>query len=199
MPVMTSLPEKENQFYTSLNWNPDPAFSLNSSFRYTASRNSKYNLDEDLYEFVISAWYAPFERTTVTCSFTSFNNDIDTGGPYKTFHLDELFYENMPYENKSNAIYLATTFQATTRLALTGDITFIDSTADFDGRLDNENLGNYSDLDIQQIKASAGFTYLFGRQTSIYGRYQYHEYNDREDSSLDGDYNLFSFGVNYAF
>jgi predicted porin len=105
----------------------------------------------------------------------------------------------MPYENTSNAMYLAATYQATTRLALTGDMTFIDSAADFDGRLDNENLGNYSDLDIQQIKVSAGFTYLFGRSMSVYGRYQYHKYNDREDSSLDGDYNLISFGVNYSF
>ena len=197
--VMTSLPEKENQFYTSLNWNPAPAFSLNSSLRFTDSKNSKYNLDEDLYEFVISAWYVPFRNTTLTCSFTTFKNDIDTGGPYKTFHVDELFYENMPYENKSNTIYLATTYQATSRLALTGDITFTSSTADFDGQLGNKNLGDYSDLDILQLQASAGFTYLINRNMSVYGNYQYHEYNDREENSFDGKYNLVRFGFNYSF
>lgn len=197
--VMTSLPEKENQLYASLNWNPFARFSLNSSLRLTNSRNTRYNLDEDLYEFIISAWYVPFKNTTLSCAFTSFKNDIDTGGPYKTFHADELFYENMPYENKSNAINVAATYQASSRLALTGDITFIDSTADFDGRLDGDNLGDYSNLDIQQIQVSTGFTYLVNRNISVYGNYQYHEYNDREDNSLDGDYNLIRFGLNYSF
>jgi len=197
--VLTSLPEKEDQIYASLNWNPVARFSLNSSVRYTSSRNSRYNLDEDLYEFVVSAWYVPFENTTLTCSFTTFKNDIDTGGSYKTFHVDELLYRNMPYENASNSFHVAGTYQATSRLALTGDITFTTSTADFDGQLDNNNLGDYSDLDIEQLQASAGFTYLINRNMSLYANYRYSEYNDREDSSFDGKYNLVRFGVNYSF
>ena len=101
---ITSRKRESNLYILELG--PFFAFSLNSSIRYTDLQNSRYNLDEDLYEFVISAWYVPFERTTLTCSFTTFKNDIDTGGPYKTFHVDEMFYENMPYENKSNTIYL---------------------------------------------------------------------------------------------
>jgi len=197
--VMTSLPEKENQFYASLNWTPVSIFSLNSSVRYTNSKNTGYSLDEDLYEFVVSAWYVPFRNTTLTCSFTTFKNDIDSAGSYKTVHFDELLYGNMPYDSTSNALHITTTYQATTRLALTGDITFTSSTADFDGKLGSNNLGDYSDLDIEQLQASAGFTYLINRNMSVYGNYQYHEYNDREENSFDGEYNLIRFGINYSF
>ncbi len=201
--ILTSLPEKENQIYASLNWTPLSSFSMNSSLRYTDSRNSKYNIDEELYEFVISAWYMPFERVTLTGSFTLFKNEIDTGSAHKTYHLsgDEslIFYDNVPYDNLSNSFYLSATYQAGPRLALTGDITYITSRADFDTVLDNSNIGNYSDLDINQVQASAGFTYLFSTRMSFYGRYAYHEYDDKEESSLDGEYSLISFGLNYSF
>ncbi len=47
--------------------------------------------------------------------------------------------------------------------------------ADFDTILDGRNVGDYSDLEINQIQASAGFTYLISPQMSLYGKYIYHE------------------------
>jgi len=201
--IKTTLPKDENQIYASLNWNPYSAFSLNSSIRYTNSRNTEYNIDEDLYEFIISSWYMPFQRLTLMGSFTLFKNEIDTGSAYKPFHLrDEgslIFYDNVPYDSLSHSIYLSATYIFSPRLALTGDITFINCSADFDNMLNNNNIGDYSDLDIDQMQASAGFTYLINPRMSLYGKYIYHEYEDQEESAFDGEYSLISFGLNYSF
>ena len=58
---------------------------------------------------------------------------------------------------------------------------------------------DYSDLDIEQVQSSFGFSYLVNPKMSVYGRYMYHEYNDREDSSLEGQYSMVSVGLKYSF
>ena len=78
-------------------------------------------------------------------------------------------------------------------------MTFINSSADFDNVLNNNNIGDYSDLDINQLQASAGFTYLISPKMSLYGKYIYHEYDDKEESTFDGEYSLISIGLNYSF
>jgi hypothetical protein len=199
--IQTSMPEKEHQLYASLNWNPFTTFSMNSSIRYTSSRNTEYSdIEEDFYEFVISTWYMPFERMTLMGSFTFFENEIDTSSVYSTHFLPDLiFYDNVPYENTSHSIYLSATYQLNPRLALTGEVTFINSDADFDTMIDSSNVGAYSDLEINQVQTSVGFSYLVNPKMSLYGRYTYHEYNDREDSTFDGEYSMVSFGLNYSF
>jgi len=110
-----------------------------------------------------------------------------------------IFYDNVPYDSLSHSIYLSATYIFSPRLALTGDITFINCSADFDNMLNNNNIGDYSDLDIDQMQASAGFTYLINPRMSLYGKYIYHEYEDQEESAFDGEYSLISFGLNYSF
>lgn len=201
--IQTSLPEKEHQMYASLNWSPMSAFSLSSSIRYTDSRNTEYQVDEELYEFVLSAWYMPFERMTLLGSFTVYKNETDTAHVYKTFHLAEeeslLLDDHVPYDHLSTTVFLSATYQLSPRLAITGDMSFTRSNADFDMIMDDKNIGRYSDLDIHQIRTSAGFNYLLSRQISLYGKYAFHEYDDRENSALDGEYSLISIGLNYSF
>jgi predicted porin len=199
--IQTSMPEKEHQLYASLNWNPFTTFSMNSSIRYTSARNTEYSdIEEDLYGFVISAWYMPFERMTLMGSFTLFDNKIDSDSVYNTHDLPDLiFYDNVPYKNTSHSIYLSSTYQLNPRLALTGEVTFTDSDADFDTIMDSRNIGAYSDLKTNQVQTSVGFSYLVNPRMSLYGKYAYHKYNDREDNTFDGEYSRVSFGLNYSF
>lgn len=201
--IQTSLPEKERQVYASLSWSPLSAFSLNTSVRSTHSRNTEYQVDEELFEFVLSTWYMPFERMTLIGSFTIYKNETDTAHTYKPVHLSDedslLLNDNVPYDHLSTSFFLSATYRLSPRLAITGDMTFINSDADFDMMLDDENIGRYSDLDIHQIRTSAGFNYLVNRRVSLYGKYAFHEYDDRKNSSLDGEYSMISIGLNYSF
>lgn len=198
--TQTAMPEAENQVYLSLNWAPASTFSLNSSFRCTDSRNSKYNIDEERYEFVIGTWYMPIEQVTLMATFTRFENSISTGSVHKIYHSDEtdslFFYDDVPYDNRSNACYLSAHYRFSPRLAFTGSLTFISSRADFDTFIDNSNIGNYSDIDIRQTGASVGFTCLINKKLTFYGQYKYQKYNDDENRGFTGRYNMISFGLN---
>ncbi|MCP4716115.1 MAG: MtrB/PioB family outer membrane beta-barrel protein [Deltaproteobacteria bacterium] len=201
--AQTSLPRDEDWYYMSLNWNPRANFSLTTNLRYLNSRNKSYDVDEDRYEFVLSAWYMPLERLTLTGAFTLIDNEVDTPVAYKMYHLngaESLVRSNdIPYDDCSRSLFISASYQVNPRLAFTGDITYIKSNSDFDSQLDFRNVGEFSNLEINQIQTSFGFTYLYSRDVSVYGKYRFQEYNDQEDDYFDGQFSLVSIGLNWAF
>ncbi len=57
--VQTSLPKKEDTYYASLTWSMLYNLTLNTNLRYANLRNSRYDSDEDQWEYGLSLWYVP--------------------------------------------------------------------------------------------------------------------------------------------
>jgi hypothetical protein len=201
--VQTSLPQKEDEMYGSVNWSPLYNLTLSTSLRYTDSRSSRYDSDEDLWEYVISLWYVPTERLTLTGSYTLSKTTVDSFGTLKTYHLTDpksLFtYDNFPYDGRSRACYFSATYLLTHRITISGDVTWIDSTADFDKKIAGRNLGSYSDLSIGQLDSSLGIAYACTNRLTLNARFVYREYNDHETDYYDGKINMVSIGANWSF
>lgn len=201
--VQTALPRRQHEAYLSLTWMPRHNLSLSSNFRYSRAEYDRYDYDEDRYSFSISCWYAPNERTTLTGAYTLSDTEIDTRSSYKTYHDRDLssllVYDEVPYDDRSQSWYLGATYRLTARLSLAGDLTYIRSCADFDTSLDTNNVGEYSDLEINRLETSIGATYLYTNRSSLYATFMFRRYNDREQNRLDGEFSQISVGYNYAF
>ena len=60
-------------------------------------------------------------------------------------------------------------------------------------------MGELSDIKIGQIQTSLCITYIYSNNLSLYAKYMYKEYNDRENNYLDGQFSLVSFGMSWTF
>ena len=153
-------------------------------------------------ELIFSIWCAPRDNLIITGSYSLIDTDIETRSAYKTYHRmelsDFLFDNSVPYDDRSNCYNLTLNYRFSRRIALISNLTFTDSNADFDSRIDR-NVGQFSDLTIERLDASIGLDYLYKPYLSFYTKYNYRDYNDREINELDGELHLISFGVNYTF
>jgi hypothetical protein len=199
----TSLPQKENEWYGSVTWSPRYNLTLSSSLRLSGSRSSRYDSDEDRREYVLSIWYAPLERLSLAGSYTLSTTSVNSFGSLKVYHLRGAeglhAYDDIPYDDTSQSWYLSASYLVTPKLNLTGDVSLVDSSGDFDKHINGRNQGNFSDLSIRQFETSAGAAYAWTRNLSLHARYLYRVYNDREDSYYDGTVGMFSMGVSWSF
>lgn len=201
--VQTSLPKHEDETFASLGWTPRHNFSLHTKLRFTNSRNSRFDVGEDQWEFVISFWYVPYESLTLSGAYTLVANEVDGHGSLKTYHLRSaeslLRYDDIPYDSRSQSWNLSAAFRVTQQISLTGDVSFIDSVADFDKNLGGRNIGAFSDISISQAAASMGIVYAYSRQLSLHAKYLYREYNDHNQSYFDGQVNMVSCGITWSY
>jgi hypothetical protein len=201
--MQTSLPTRKDEVQFSFNWNPRGNLSLSSTIRYEDSESSRYYIDEERLEMIFSIWFAPSDRLMLTGSYSVIDTDINTRSVYKTYHReglsDFLLDRSIPYDDRSSCYNLTLNYRFSRKIALIGNLTFTDSNADFDSRIDNSNIGQFSDLHIERLDASIGMDYLYKPNLSFYSRYNYRDYNDREVNDLDGEAHVISFGVNYTF
>ncbi len=201
--VQTALPKKEDTYYANLSWSILYNVTLNTNLRYANLRNSRYNSDEDQWEYAISLWYVPLERLTLTGSYTLAKNKVNSFGALKTYHLngaDGLFeYNDLPYDSRSQTWSLSAAFKLTTQTTLTGDIICIDSIADFDKHVDGQNIGDFSKLSIGQVQTSVGVVYAYNKHLTLNSRFMYREYNDHDQNYFDGNFSMISVGASWSF
>jgi len=199
----TSVPTRTDDIQLSLNWNPKANLSLSSTLNYVDSDSNSYNTDEERTEFMLSVWYAPRENLILTGSYSLVDTDIDTRSAYKTYHRNDLsaflFDDRMPYDALSNCYQFVVNYRFNRNLALTTDFTYINSKSDFDSNVYGSNVGQLSDLHIERINTSVGLDYLYKPYLSFYSKFNFRDYNDREDNELDGKAYIVSIGVNYSF
>ena len=195
--------QKEDELYGSLGWSPRYDLTLNTSLRFTNLHSSRYDSDEDRFEYVFSFWYVPFERLTLAGSYTVSTTDVSSFGTLKTYHLrgaESLFkYDDFPYNGRTQSWHLSATYLLTPRVSVSGDVSWIDSIGDFDKRVSGRNIGNFSDLSIGQVETSVGISYAVTTRLTLYSKYMYREYNDRETSYYDGQINMISVGASWSF
>ena len=201
--VQTAMPQNEDEVYGGISWSPLYNLTLNSSLRYVNSRSCRYDSDEDRWEYVVSLWFVPYERLTLSGSYTLSKTNVNSFGTLKTYHLtsaDSLFkYDDFPYDGRSQSWYFSATYQLTPRVSITGDVTWIDSKADFDKNVDGQNIGSFSDISIGQIETSVGFSYALTNRLTLNARYMYREYDDHDTSYFSGKINMISVGASWSF
>ena len=54
-------------------------------------------------------------------------------------------------------------------------------------------------MEVDRIETSVGFTYLYSRRLTLYGKYMFREYDDREEDYLDGQFSMISVGMSWLF
>lgn len=201
--VQTALPKKEDTYYATLTWSLLYNLTLTTNLRFADLRNSRYDSDEEQWEYGLSLWYVPLERLTLTGAYTLARNKVNSSGSLKTYHLngaEGLFqYDDIPYDSRSQSWSLSAAYRLTTRMHLTGDVTYIDSIADFDKHAAGQNIGGFSDLSIGQMQTSVGVVYACNKHLTLHSRFMYREYNDYEQNYFDGHFNMLSIGASWSF
>lgn len=198
----TSLPNRRDEIQLSFNWNLRRNLSLSSTLRYEDADSNRYDVDEERVEMMFSIWFALRDNLILTGSYSLVDTEIETRSAYKTYHRGGLFdfsFDNtVPYDDRSHWYNLTLNYRFSRKITLISDLTFIESSADFDSRIDG-NIGQFSDLHIERVDASIGLDYLYKPYLTFYTKYNYRDYNDREVNELDGEVHLISFGVSYTF
>jgi hypothetical protein len=201
--TQTSVPTRSNEVQLSLNWNPKGNLSFSSTVSYEEAESHSYDIDEERVECRFSVWFAPRDDLILTGSYSLIDTDIDTRTAYKTYHRENLLaflYDNgIPYDDTSNCYNFTINYRFSRKVALISNFTYIDSRSDFDSLVYGVNIGKFSDLHIERWDASVGLDYLYKPYLSLYTRYNYRDYNDREINELDGKAHLVSVGCKYVF
>ena len=201
--TQTSVPTRSDEVQLSLNWNPRGNLSFSSTVSYEDAQSHSYDIDEERVECMFSVWFAPRDNLILTGSYSLIDTDIDTRTAYKTYHRENqlafLYDDSMPYDDTSNCYNFTINYRFSRKVALISNLTYIDSRSDFDSRVYGVNVGKFSDLHIERWDASIGLDYLYKPYLSFYTKYNYRDYNDKEESEWDGEAHLVSIGVNYTF
>ena len=201
--LMTSEPTRRDETRVALNWSPRGNLALSSFIVYEQADSSRYEVDEERLEMMVSIWYVPRENLTLTGSYGLIDTEIETEAASRTVHgtrLDDLSLDDrVPYDDRSSCYNLLLNYRFLPNLALNSSITFVHSSADFDSSIYDRNIGEYSDLNIERLDASFGLEYLYKPSVSFYSRYNVRDYNDRETNDLDGELHFISLGMQYSF
>ena len=201
--VQTSVPTRRDAVEFKLNWNPKGNLSLSSSVLYEEADSNRYAIDEDRTELLLSVWFAPRDNLILTAYYSWTDTDIDTQTAYDTYHgvwLSDFSRDNRTsYHARTNCYNLNVTYRFLKNIALLANFIYTDAHSDFDADVYTTNVGSFSDLKIERADASLGVDYRYKPNLSFYTKYNYRDYNDREDNALDGTVHYISCGVSYTF
>jgi hypothetical protein len=201
--LQTSEPTGSDEVHLSLNWTPRAHLSLSPSIRYAQADSSRYDIDEERLEMMFSLWFAVRDNLILTGSYSLIDTDIDVRTAYKNYHgvwlSDYLLDRSTPYDDRSNCYHLTANYRFSRSVSFVSSVTITDSNADFDSSIYNNNIGDFSDLNIERLDTSLGMEYLYRPNLTLYSKYNYRDYNDREMHDLDGRLHFISVGVSYTF
>lgn len=197
----TALPDDQDTVQTSATWEPGGRTSLSANLRYTSSTYRDYHVDENRWEYGMTGWFSPVKNLSVTAAWTIMDTNITTPATFSNWHngsrTELLFTDTIPYDSRANMYYGSISYSFNPRLFFNGQFTRISSTADFDAMVDDENIGGYSDVKINSVEYSLAMTFQQSRRLSLYVKYRFREYDDKNISSLDGRFAFISLGLTW--
>ena len=200
---MTSLPTDSQDWYTDITWTPRNNLSFLASYRLENLDNNHLSWHDKRKTYIFSAWMSVSERLSITGTYS--RQDRHTGSPVlfgspnlggtTGFTIDP----RSPYDEKNNSYLVNLRYQYNPSLSFNADFEYTDSKADADITFESSNVGQFSDLDIQQIRTSFGFDYVVRKDISVYGRYTFRRYEDQEVGRLDGNAHIVNVGLTWHF
>jgi hypothetical protein len=197
--VNTSLPTQVHGVQFGSTWAPSHVFYLHGMVGINNSWNHTdiANFDNDQYDLVFTAWYAPTARWTVSGGLGFYSNwidqDITLGSKTDPLTLP------WDYGGRSDVVNVGTTYAWTERLTLSGNVDFVRGRNAFGSLAPWPDLWSYSDVNVETTRFAVGGDYLLGPQSSLYLRYQLFDYDDRAGGFDSGRAEMWLLGVNAFF
>ncbi|WP_316346875.1 GSU2204 family CXXCH-containing (seleno)protein [Desulfuromonas acetoxidans] len=211
----SNVAENHHQFKASGTWTPNDIFSLSVNGQYTFEENDEaYNdWENNSWNAGVSIFMMPTEKLTFSAGY-----DYQYGkttSKYATALYVGCFsesmgeqiasvYDNVDYDTTAQVLYLSTTYQATNKLTLSGDLTLTKAEAS----ADNPNFGdniyyeNYVDYVLSGMSEEDYLAYLDANdlpytQTIMMS---YLDYSGSDDySDLDYETLDLTLGAEYRF
>lgn len=211
--INSNQPEHEDRIEIGGNWSPTNNFMLNASLwiqnRYNHSEF--VNFDEDNYPVVLSGWYAPTDRWSMSAGAATFSNWIDqdvTLGRENGVPGTELtaFTSRWNYGGRADVLNLGTTYLWNDRVQLIGGFEYVRSWNRFTappapataiGGYDD--LPAYSQVRVNTYRFTAGVDYTLTELTTCFFRYNYFDYDDIASPFNAGTAHLLLGGISAVY
>jgi len=203
----TNQPEHEDLIEFGGTWMPRQNFLLSATFGIQKRHNSspEANFDEDDYPIVLSAWYAPTARWSISGGLAFLSNWIDQDITHGKGHggsdtPNELAFE---YGGRSEVINVGSSFAYTERLTLSGGLDFVRSSNAFGDpsvpAISLAALSGASDVLVETTRLNAGFDYELREGVNTYFQYSYYNYDDKAGNGNSGTANMFLGGLSATY
>lgn len=222
----SSLPTDEHRIELTGTWTPVDNFILSGTFwiEQTWNDGPYVSFDEDSYPFMITAWYAPTCKWSLTGGFADLTNwiyqDITLGAnglPGRDGRPELSLPLTAPwrYAGRADVATLSTSYAVNDCLTLTGGAEYVWGTNVFVNNpqtytvdtytnvgnnttttdVDMSDLPSYSRVALRTWRLSAGWDYLVRRNVSTFFRYNYYDFGDLADLYNAGQSHMFLAGL----
>lgn len=182
----TNLPNQTHHIEFGSTWSPTYTFMLTGLFGVNTGWNSSdvARFEEDNNDIVLTAWYNPLPRWSLSGGMAFYSNwidqDITLGSKLNPVTLP------WEYGGRSDVLNFGTSFAWTERLTLNGTLDFVRGRNAFDPLVPWPELNSLSDVNVETTRLSVGTDYFFGPRTGCYARYQIFDYDDRAGTTDGG-------------
>ena len=195
----TSLPTQTHSLQFGNTWTPSSSFFLHGMLGVTNDWNSSNfaTFQEDNYDLVFTAWYAPTLRWTISGGLAFYSNWIDQDITLGSKTDPSTLPWN--YGGRSDVINVGTTYAWTKRMTLSSTLDFVRGRDAFEPLAPWPDLWTYSDVNVETTRYMMGMDYQLTEQSSFYFRYQLFDYDDKSDLYDSGTSRMYLFGMNAYF
>lgn len=195
----TALPTQAHLVELGSTWTPSENFLLSATIglenRWNKSQEADFS--EDNYPIVLTAWYAPNRRWSVSGGLAFFSNWIDQD--ITLGQLSTPGTTRWSYGGQSDVVNLGATYAWSDRLTLTGGFEFVRGRNSFAQTPLWPDLNQYSNVVVEITRWTAGLDYLLRHGMSCYVRYQFFDYNDEREAFNSGTANMLLGGIDAVF
>ncbi len=197
----TNQPEQVHRIELGGTWNPAPNFMATSMFGIENSwHHSRFaHFDEDNYPILLTLWYAPTARLSLTGGYAFLSNWIDQditigflNNPTETTQWN--------YDGYNNLFSCTANYAYSPRTQLIGRVEWdrgsnVFSVPPSPAGADWSALPSFSDVIVETTRINLGIDHEFGPSANGYFRYVHFDYDDLSDGFNTGTTNMFLVGL----
>jgi len=195
----SALPTQAHLVEFGGTWTPVDHFLLSTTIglenRWNKSQVADFS--QDSYPIVLTAWYAPATRWSVSGGLAFFSSWIDQD--ITLGQLSTPATTRFGYGSQSDVVNLGTTYAWSDRLTLTGGFEFVRGRDRLAPPSIRPDLPQFSNVVVEVTRWTAGLDYRLGHGMSGYLRYQYFDYSDETQAFNSGTTNMILGGINAVF
>ena len=216
--INTSLPEHEDLIEIGGTWTPAENFLLSATFGIQKSNNhsAEANFIEDDYPLVVTAWYAPAQRWSLSAGYALYTNTINQD---IVLGQDDFFdRQEWQYRGRAELLNLGARYAWSETLSFVGSAEVgrsrngfnpLTSPAPYMGvnqygpaaliTPDFSGIETLSDVLVETTRFTAGVDYWLTDAISCYFRYNYFNYNDLAGNGNSGTGHMFLAGATATY
>ncbi len=204
--VNSGLPESEYLVEIGGTWTPSDSFLLSASFWVEKRHHSSdaVDFDESSYPLVLSAWYAPTCKWSLSAGYATYTDWIDQDITLGS--VADAFTSRWSYGGRSNIVNVGASYAWSERLTLKGSTEYVNSRNAFatppspnPGVVDYADLPGLSDVVVETTRFRIGVDYWLRKGITCYFYYDYFDYEDQAGNGNSGTASMFLSGVTASY